>query len=356
MRICYYVTAHGFGHGVRVSAICGHFSPDVTLLFRTMLPRLFFEEEVKRPFEYHPAEFDCGCIQSDSVTVDVAATVETYSAIALRNAGLLDAEARWLTDNRVDGVVTDMPPFPLEAAARAGMPSAIATNFTWHDIYLDYVKQCPSFGPVVEKIRQQYCMAGLFLVTEAPMPMTWIPRPRPVPVVGRAGVDKRKEIAAVYGIEPGKRLGLIYTGTFGMDKVRWKDLERFTEWEFLGVIPLPVGVRNYRVVSKTQFRYQDLSASVDVVVSKVGYGTYAESVLHGVPLVYLPRADFAEFPALESGLTAWGHAYRLTEEDFNALRWQGALAAAVDRPRPQPWPNVGARQCAEQFEAFFGRA
>ena len=86
MKILYYLTAHGYGHAVRTAAICNELSENVRLIFRTTLPETFFREEVKRPFEIFPAQFDCGCIQRDSVTVEKKETLLAYLRLAEQNA------------------------------------------------------------------------------------------------------------------------------------------------------------------------------------------------------------------------------------------------------------------------------
>jgi hypothetical protein len=354
MNLCYYITSHGFGHGVRTGAISNEFSPDVNLWFRTALPEQFLREEVQRRFHYAPAEFDCGCVQQDGVTVNVGATVDRYTALAQRNAGLLDAEAGWLRENQIDGVVSDITPFAFESAAVAKIPSIAVTNFTWHDIYREYAGAYPRFSAVVDAIEGQYSKASLLLALDPPMPMSYFPSRREMPVTGRRGVNDRARIVNRYGLDKSKKIGLIYAGNFGLDRAAWNRLAEFRDWEFLGVGPLPGSPANFHLVSKADFRYQDLTASVDCVISKIGYGTYSESVIHGVPLIYVPREEFAEFPYLEAGVKKWGHGYRLEENQFFALDWRSALDTVAHAPRPEPYCINGAAQCAREIERLVG--
>nr|MCU0609904.1 hypothetical protein [Chitinispirillaceae bacterium] len=102
MNIIYYVTSHGYGHGVRTAAICNALSPSHRLIFRTSLPRQFFCEELSRDFSYEEAVFDCGCIQHDSVNVAYEETLSTYRGIAARNRSLLEDEVRWIKQQHAD--------------------------------------------------------------------------------------------------------------------------------------------------------------------------------------------------------------------------------------------------------------
>ncbi len=351
LNIVYYITSHGFGHGIRSCAICNRLSPDTGIFFRTALPRSFFEEEVKRPFEYAPATFDCGCVQTDCVTEDRGKTVSTYLEIARSNAALLSSEILWCRRNRIDGIVSDIVPFAFEVAGAAGIPSIAATNFTWYDIYKEYCREFPRFAPEVEKIKAQYSSADLLLAMSPALPMDYFGKRERIAPVGRDGVPSGEKLRETFGIAPGKRLGLIYAGKFGMDSLPWKRMERFNTWEFLGLYPLPGAPANYHTITKNAFRYQDIVASVDCVIGKVGYGVYAECVINGVWLIHLPRAGFAEYPALEAAIVSWGGGYRLSHEEFHDVAWDAALCRVLSANRPRPRPSDGALSCARLIES-----
>lgn len=350
MKIAYYITSHGYGHALRSSVICNKFSPDVEVIFRTLVPEAFFRREVLRPFSYAPAEFDCGCIQTDGVTVDIGRTIAAYCGRADKNAMILPDEAQWCVDQKIDGIVGDIVPFAFEVAHAAGIPSIAVTNFTWWDIYQEYCGTFPYFAPYVEKIRCQYGLAAMLLDLKASLPMEYFKKRKPVPPVGRVGKNIRDRILSEFSLGKNKCLALIYTGNFGMDAIDWKKLERFTKWEFLGLYPLLGSPSNYNVVSKRVFRYQDCIASVDLMVSKIGYGVYAECFLNGTPILYLPREEFAEYPVLDRAIVKWGGGVCLPKDDFYQLNWGDALEKILSSNRPLPVNPDGAEVCAKEIE------
>jgi len=300
-----------------------------------------------------PESFDCGCVQTDGVTVDIEKTVAAYTTIAVKNSQKLATEVRWCKENGINGIVSDIAPFAFEVARYADIPSIAVTNFTWFDIYSEYCAAFPDFKPYIENIKRQYGLADLLLELAPPCSMEYFKTRKPIPPVGRVGKNIREAITESMGISPEKHLGLIYTGTFGMDSIPWKNLEQFTEWEFLGIYALPGAPKNYHCVSKREFRYQDVIASADVVVAKVGYGVYAECFLNGAALIYLPREGFAEYPVLEGAVREWGWGHGLSREDFYGLQWAGALSAVVSKKRPQPRLSQGAFLCAMEIEKTF---
>jgi hypothetical protein len=272
--------------------------------------------------------------------------------MAKTNRTCLPAEIQWCRERRINGVVSDIAPFAFDVAAAMDIPSIACANFTWFDIYADYLDANPQYRSCVHEIRRQYRNAGLLLAMTPANPMPYFTNRIVVPMVGRIGVPRRERIRAHYGIAPHKRLALIYLGAFGLDTADFSRLRRFDDWEFIGLDPLPRAPGNYHIVDKTAFTYEDLTASVDLAVSKIGYGAVTECMLNGSPLLYLPRFDFAEYPVLEAAVRAWGHGYCLPAREYASLAWDEVLAMVSSRSRPAPVCSDGAEACARHIENF----
>jgi len=353
MHVLYYITSHGYGHAVRSAAVCnclGGLRDDVRVTVRSGVPARFFAEELTLPFDVRGGGFDVGCLQSDGVTVLMEETLRAYCDIAANNKLILDDEARWCAENGVDCVVGDITPFAFEVADKAGIPSVAVSNFTWYDIYAPYVERFPRYDSMLSEMACQYGKASLALALYPASPMPVFRHKKTVPVVGRKGVNRKDEIFEAFGIDRRKRLGLIYTGNFGLDRVRWSRLEDFRGWEFVGVYPLPGSPRNFHLVTKDWFRYQDLSASADVIVGKMGYGVFSEALLNGVPLVYLPREDFSEFQVLDAEAKRLGIGVCIDAAAFADADWGDALEAAiVNNSGMTPADDGGAVACAAEI-------
>ena len=83
MTICYYITGHGFGHSVRAAQVIRALPGDQRLIIKTTAPPSFFREELPgREFALIRDEFDCGVLQTDSVTVRPRETLDRYAQIA----------------------------------------------------------------------------------------------------------------------------------------------------------------------------------------------------------------------------------------------------------------------------------
>jgi len=352
MHVLYYITAHGYGHAVRSAAVCNCLpSSGVRLTIVSDIPQSFFEEEITIPHKVRRGVFDVGCLQSDGVTVQMEETLKAYQDISIRNELLLDDEVRWCKDNGVDCIVSDITPFAFEIADKARIPSVAISNFTWHDIYSHYVKLYPQYESMLMKMADQYAKATLALALYPSSPMPFFTNTKSIPIIGRKGKNRKDEICNHFGIDRRKHLGLIYIGNYGLQNVNWKRLEEFKDWEFIGVYPPAQSQTpsNFHLVNKENFRYEDLSASSDIIISKMGYGVFSESLLNGIPLLYLPRDNFSEFAVLHTEAQRLGNGIFLDTGAFLNVEWGSCLAKAVENRKRDPVMNNGAMMCAEEI-------
>ncbi len=353
--LCYYVTGHGFGHAIRTTQILKALPLDLPLLIKTTAPeRLFREELGGRAFEYIAAEYDCGCLQNDSVTVLRRETLIRYGEIARRNRERLPEEAAFLKKRGVRCVASDIPSFPLLAAREAGVLGVAVGNFTWHDIYSEYAETAED-AALLSQMAAEYASATVGFITPLSLPSTpqVFPNAERVPLVARRGRLIREALMQALDIASGKYLALLYLGGWGLD-IDWTALERCTDWMFLLDRPLPYPTAsNVRVFDPSVWRYADVAASVNTVVSKAGYGTVTECIANSVPLVYLPRYGFAEHEALVLGMNRWSGGIEISEQAFHAGDWQDALEAALSvKPDCNALATNGAEVIARKLEEY----
>lgn len=352
--LCYYITGHGFGHAIRTTQVLRALPPELPLILKTTAPESLFREELPgRDFVYVAAEYDCGCLQSDSVSVLRRETLTRYGEIARENAARLLDEVAFLREHGVRCVASDIPSFPLHAAREAGIPGVAVANFTWHDIYAEYA-ETDADAALLRQMAGEYAAATVACLTPLCVPTVGdvFPHVERVPLVARRGQPRRDLLAAALEIPAGKHMALLYLGNWGLD-IHWPALERWTEWVFLVDSPLPQPVANARAFDARRWRYADVAASVDAVVSKAGYGTLTECVANSVPLIYLPRHGFREHEALVVGMNAWGGGIEISEAAFFAGEWGAALPSALAaRPDPGVFPINGADVIANKLVEF----
>jgi L-arabinokinase len=82
------------------------------------------------------------------------------------------------------------------------------------------------------------------------------------------------------------------------------------------------------------FRYEDLVAAADVVITKPGYGIIAECVSTRTAMLYTSRGVFREYDVLVDALPRVVRSRFINQADLLAGRWRSALEAVVAQPPP----------------------
>lgn len=324
MSVVAYVSGHGLGHSVREIEILRRLPPEIPLVVKTTAPEWFWRQEVARPFELVPDAFDVGCLQTTSLDIDAPATYRAWHEIEERSHARRAEEINDLRRRAARVVVADVASFPLTLAAEIGIPGLCVANFTWADIYAKLAEAEPRFAPVAAALEGEYARATLLLDAALALPMPYFPRREPVGLVARSGRERREELIERLGVDPARRLALIYAGNWGLP-LPWERLETFRDWHFLCLSAIPSTPRNFSFVPQDWMPHPDLVASVDLVISKAGYGLVGECLTGRTPLLYCPRPDFAEYAALDAALSDWPGGLRAPVEAFLAADWEPYL-------------------------------
>mgnify|MGYP002477842593 CR=1 FL=1 len=100
-------------------------------------------------------------------------------------------------------------------------------------------------------------------------------------------------------------------------------------------------------------RFIDVLASSDAVLTKPGYGTYAEAVCNGVPVLTIERKDWPETEFLNSWVAQHGQLEVITAEQFHSGEFARPLARLLDTPCSSALEPAGIAQAAALLADFF---
>jgi UDP:flavonoid glycosyltransferase YjiC (YdhE family) len=356
--IVYYITAHGYGHGVRSCDIIRAFHrrhPEVPFVLATDLPEAFLRNRLPGlAFTVRPVTLDVGMVQRDSVRSDVAASLKQALALAEYWPQLVAAETDYLRSQPVGLVVADIPAIPLEAAARAGVPAAAVGNFSWNWIYAALVDRDARWSRVVELFEAGYRRADLLLRLPFAEPMTAFPRQCTVPLVAEPATPRRAGLAALTGAPLDRRWVLLSFSTLDWDEAALDRVAALDAYAFFTMRPLAWARDNLYAVDREQMPFSTVIASCDAVVTKPGYGILSECVVNRKPMLYVDRTDFAEYAVLEAAVQRYLRHRHIPAEQL----YRGGLGAGLEalwsapEPREHP-PADGGRAAAEQLAKLY---
>ena len=350
--VFFYVSGHGFGHASRqieiINALGSRLPPDVAIVVRsTAAPRLF-ERTVTVPFTLISGETDTGVIQHDSLRLDEAGTVRQAGAFYGTFDARVEAETRILWEHAARLVISDAPPLACAAAARAGVPNIVVSNFTWDWIYEGYAGLFMTQAPhVLPTIREAYRSAASGWRLPMHGGFATVPQIDDVPFVARHSRRARADVLSGLRIPADRPLVLVSFGGFGVNEFDLSAADArddctilITRWQEDTPPPTGVACIDEQRMYTLGFRYEDLVAAADVVVTKPGYGIISECIANDTALLYTSRGHFVEYQVLVAEMPKYLRCSFIEQEALLAGRWRDSLDVLRASPPPPEHPRT----------------
>jgi hypothetical protein len=367
LSVIFYISGHGFGHAsrdVEVIHALHAIAPDIPIVIRSAVNPWLLERTLRAPYELRAGACDTGIVQKTSVEHDDPATVreaiEFYSMFDARVAAEVDTLAR--EDVRL--VVGDIPPLAFESAARLGVPSVALGNFTWDWIYETHPGMTDAAPWLVPLLRESYAKAHGALEMPFSGGFDVFPARQTIPLVARRPAHKRDDTRRHFNIPLDRPAALLSFGGYGIPSL---DLARVDcqEWSIVAtdrILPRGEASRWRHVVyleeelfRDSAYRYEDLIAAVDVVMTKPGYGIVSECISCNTPMLYTSRGAFREYDVFVREMPRYLRCRFISHDDLFAGRWRDGLEAVVAQPAPpETMATNGAEVAAQRLEACLG--
>ncbi|WP_300337737.1 hypothetical protein [Accumulibacter sp.] len=342
------ISAHGFGHLAQVAPVLealGKRLPALRLSIRSGLPTAKLRARVAADFSHLPGSSDFGYVMHDAVSLDLDATAQAYRRQHADWNRLVESDAQLFRQLKPNLVLSDVAYLPLAGAARAGIPAVAMCSLNWAELFAHFFAS-EDWAPTIHRqMLEAYRSAECFLRLTPGMAMSDLPGLRTIGPIAAVGGDCRQELRRQLGCSGEQRLVLIAFG--GVEKqlpvdqwpplagLHWLipqawqiDQPGFTDFEALG-----------RPIT-------DLMRAVDAVLTKPGYGTFAEAACNGTPLLYLRREDWPEQDVLIAWLQQHGRCREVSDADLLAGRLRPALAALWSQAPPAVPRPSGADEAA----------
>ena len=330
-------------------------------MIRTSAPRWLFDRTVRVPFRWFEHECDTGVVQIDSLHIDEGETVRRAARFYAAFEDRVAHDAQFLTEQGVRLVVTDAPPLACAAADRIGLPSMVIGNFTWDWIYDGYADAFTRDAPaVVPTIADAYRRATR--AVRLPMhggfehitPVTDVPF-----VARRARADlDRPDVLSALGVPGDRPLALSSFGGYGLGSLDLTSLDCLDDWTVVITgtekprgLPAGLAFVQESTMYDAGFRYEDLVAACDVVLTKPGYGIISECIANDTAILYTSRGHFREYDVLVFEMPRFLRSAFLDNTSLLAGRWLQALDALLESPPPPERPRTDGADVAAEIIA-----
>ena len=353
----FYISGHGFGHASRelevIHAVAAR-RPDWSIVLRTAVSPSLLERSLRVPYTLLPGPCDTGVVQVDSVTNDDGATAREAIAFYSAMDAHVEAECAALAGHDVRVVVGDIPPLAFEVAAKLRVPSVAIANFTWDWIYEwhDDIRAAPG---VIDRIRHGYRQATIALRLPFSPELDVFPRVDALPLIARIPSASRASTRQALGIDPTRTVALLSFGGYGLQRLDIAGLDCLDDWTVLltdriasGASPSSSVMFLPESLFASGFRYEDLVAASDVVVTKPGYGILSECATAGTAVLYTSRGTFREYDVLVAQMPRVLRCRFLSQDALFAGQWNLALESLLAQPRPpERMEPTGAERAAD---------
>ncbi len=342
---------HGFGHIAQAAPVVNALAervPGLRVTLRSGVPYGVLAQRFHCNFTLISRALDFGMEMVDALAVNVEESAAAYRNFHRDWKGRVAREAEDMAALAPDLLFANVPYLSLAAAARAGIPSVAMCSLNWADIYAHYCHDRPEASEIHSQMLAAYNSATCFLRPLPAMPMENLANRRAIGPIAKLGRNRRAELDVRLGILPADRLVLIAMGgiAFRLPLDSWPRIPGVC-W----VVQSSWQVRHPDAVEmeSLDMDFTDVLASCDALLTKPGYGSFAEAACNGVPVLYLDRKDWPEAPYLVDWLKRRG---RCMEVERAALE-QGAIAAQLEAlwalPPTAPVEPEGIAQAADSM-------
>jgi hypothetical protein len=340
------ISHHGFGHIAQTAPVIAALRARIgglRVIVQCAAPRAVLEEHFHMAFEHIAEASDFGMVMANSLDVDVAGSHARYLSWHADWDNRLGEYAARLRRLKPRLVLSNVAYLPLAAAREAGIPAAGYCSLNWADIYQPYCRDLPGAASVHRQMLDAYRAADVFLIPTPGMPMPDLGNRVTVGPVARVGHCRREAIAGQLGLF----MGGVHTR---LPIAQWPPLPGVQLLTFgTDVVDRP----RIATVQSLALPYIDVLRSCDALVTKPGYGSFAEAACNAVPVLYTHRHGWPEAAYLVEWLAARGRCAEIRRADLEAGRLGDALRKLWDVPPPAPVAATGAEETATYLCRWF---
>ena len=312
------------------------------------MPEATVKRRVVCPFELVNHTADIGMLMSGPTIIRWEDSLQAYRKFHRHWDEHMASQAAILQQHKPDLVLTDIPYLPLAAAADLGIPAMAYSSLNWVDIIEANPDIAARMQPELETMRNAYQQAECFMQPEPSMPMPWLTERCPIGPVMEVGKSLRRRLIEDLGIDSAQKLVLVSLGGIPLASPlsHWPQIPG-VHW----LIPDSHGASRADIHAWDDDRYKftDLIASVDLIVTKPGYGMFTEIAACGVPALNVARPDWGETEVLERWISRHVPFTTIPLEQL----LQGEIASEITEllaaPKGKPVAPTGIAEAVERL-------
>ncbi|MCE2572451.1 hypothetical protein [Motilimonas eburnea] len=335
-HICFSITHHGFGHGAistSVIAALQQQDPTIKISILSTLPDNYFRARLSQDYTLIPIGSDFGMTMHSAISVDVPASEEKYLALLANWHDKQAQEQAVLTKLKPDLVVSNISPVTLAAAAELGVPSISLCPFNWSQILQSYSQHPVLAKELIPLMDRAYQKAQLALKPTPHVPNPKQANEQEIGPIAQHGQPRKVDLWQALSLSSTTKIGLIALGglTVPIDLTRWP---KHSGWLWLVDQAIPDSRTDMCHYTTPNMAFLDLVFSVDLVITKPGYGTYTELAAAGTKAITLMRPDWPETPYLNTYLAEHVSCAQINPEQLTQPAFMSLIEQVSNQANP----------------------
>lgn len=326
-RLLICISSHGFGHFAMTSPIINQLIAEnnFDLVLRTEVPEYLIAGRLSQPIKLIGSSSDFGMQMTSSLDVDIKRSEKAYREVHENWSGNIENEVKQLEAIEPDLILANIPYLTLAAANELGVTSLAYCSLNWAEIVASYFETQQDFVQrFIPQMNEAYNYATHFLCPAPAMSMPALSNVKSVAPVCTLGTPQKDKILEKFHLSENSKLVLISAGGVSthIPVEEWPQVNNIV-W----VCAWSQRSQRQDILSldELNMRFSDLTASIDAVVTKPGYGTVSEAACHGKPALYVKRGDWAEEPYLID----WWHKNGLVREISREQFFRGEFVESL---------------------------
>ncbi len=333
------ISAHGYGHAAMTAPLIQALHrkcSDLKITVRTDLPEHFLRAVMPFNFEHCKESTDFGMVMLDAFKIDTKKSLAKYQAFHQHWQDNINVETKRLIQLQTDYLISNIAYLPLAAAKQMGIPAIAYGCLNWAEIFKHYFIE---HGQIYRQIFDAYTNADCIIRTLPAMPMAGLITETVGPIA-TSGASRRQFLLNKLVLADNTRLVLVSMGGIKTDFniCHWPVIEAV---HYLVDDQAPIDRDDISSLSDINISFLDALCSVDLLLTKPGYGSFSQAAHNRTPVLYVARPDWPEHSYLCDWLKNHINCACITQQQFCDGQFSSDLTALLKQNSFPSKPQMG---------------
>ena len=333
------ISGHGYGHAAMTAPLIQALQKkcsNLKISVRADLPEEFLRSVMPFNFEHIKESTDFGMVMLDAFKIDTKKSLARYQSFHQHWLDNINAEIDRLSQLQADYLISNIAYLPLAAARQMGIPAIAYGCLNWAEIFQHYFSQ---HSQIYRQILNAYASADCIIRTQPAMPMTGLVTETVGPIA-TSGINRRQFLLHKLALAENTQLVLVSMGGIKteLNIRRWPVIDNV---HYLIDDSAPDDRNDISSLSNVDINFIDALCSVDLFLTKPGYGSFSQAACNSTAVLYVERPDWPEHSYLCDWLKNQIPCASITQQQFCDGQFNRQLITLLKQGTSPATPPTG---------------